>query len=73
MSNILYVAKYVATNNDSDKSFMDQVTELTQNARKRQTEIMQRKLEREFDIKNSAVKRLEKTNQPAKKSINKKV
>lgn len=73
MSNVLYAAKYVATNNDSDKSFMDQVIELTQNARKRQTEIMQRKLEREFDIKNSAVKRLEKTNRPVKKSINKKI
>lgn len=72
MSNLLYATEYVAADNNPDKSFMDQVMELTQNARKRQTEIMQRKLEREFSTAKPTTKPVKKTNKPTKKPTNKK-
>ncbi len=71
MINLPYTTKYVATDNSLNKSFMDQVVELTQSARQRQTEIMQRKLERELDTKRTTMKSTRKIN-PTKKSINKK-
>lgn len=71
MVNLPYTTKYVATDNSLNKSFMDQVVELTQSARKRQTEIMQRKLERELDAKLTTMKSTRKIN-PTKKSVNKK-
>ena len=70
MINLPYTTKYVATDNSLNKSFMDQVVELTQSARKRQTEIMQRKLERELDTKPTTMKSTRKIN-PTKKSVNK--
>lgn len=56
MNNFLYNTKYVAAGDDLEKSFMDQVIELTQDARKRQAEIMQLKLERELGVKKPAMK-----------------
>ena len=70
MINLSYTAKYVTADTNPEKSFMDQVIELTQSARKRQTEIIQRKLERELGAK-AAMKPTRKINS-AKKSVNKK-
>ena len=70
MIDLSYTTKYIATDNSLNKSFMDQVVELTQSARKRQTEIIQRKLERELGAK-TAMKPTRIINS-AKKSVNKK-
>lgn len=56
MNNFLYNTKYVAAGDGLEKSFMDQVIELTQDARKRQAEIMQLKLERELGAKETTMK-----------------